>query len=192
MWDDMLTVAKASGKKGFIAYKALATSLAIVDTAKAAIAAFSAMAGIPYVGPILGAVAAAAAVAAGAVQIAAINSATYARGGYTGPGGKYEPAGIVHRGEVVFSQEDVARIGLAPLLSLRKGDAAVPELRIPHSALRTLPGYAGGGVVTGATNPQNFNFALIDDRQSRRDWEARKGMKVLLGELQRRGNKIST
>lgn len=32
-------------------------------------------------------------------------------GGYTGPGGKYEPAGIVHKGEVVFSQADVARNG---------------------------------------------------------------------------------
>lgn len=32
-------------------------------------------------------------------------------GGYTGPGGKYDIAGTVHKGEVVFSQEDVARWG---------------------------------------------------------------------------------
>ena len=36
----------------------------------------------------------------------------HADGGYTGAGGKYEPAGIVHKGEYVFSQEDVQRIGL--------------------------------------------------------------------------------
>ncbi|MGZ4522123.1 MAG: transglycosylase SLT domain-containing protein [Mycobacteriaceae bacterium] len=53
------------------------------------------------------------------------------RGGYTGPGGKYQPAGIVHAGEVVFSQEDVAAHG---------GPAAV-------DALRRARGYAGGGIV---------------------------------------------
>lgn len=35
----------------------------------------------------------------------------FADGGYTGDGGKYEPAGIVHKGEVVWSQEDIARAG---------------------------------------------------------------------------------
>lgn len=35
----------------------------------------------------------------------------YATGGYTGHGSQYEPAGIVHAGEVVWSQADVARWG---------------------------------------------------------------------------------
>jgi hypothetical protein len=35
----------------------------------------------------------------------------FAMGGYTGPGGLYEPAGIVHKGEVVWSQSDVSRAG---------------------------------------------------------------------------------
>lgn len=35
----------------------------------------------------------------------------FSGGGFTGFGNKYEPAGIVHRGEVVFSQADVARHG---------------------------------------------------------------------------------
>lgn len=35
----------------------------------------------------------------------------FSSGGYTGPGGKYDIAGTVHKGEVVFSQEDVARWG---------------------------------------------------------------------------------
>ena len=51
-------------------------------------------------------------------------------GGYTGDGGKYEPAGIVHRGEVVFSQADVRRFG-----GVHKVEAA------------RLRGYADGGVV---------------------------------------------
>ena len=35
----------------------------------------------------------------------------FATGGFTGFGGKYDIAGIVHKGEVVFSQEDVRRAG---------------------------------------------------------------------------------
>ena len=52
-----------------VAYKAVTTALIAIDTYKAAISAFSAMAGIPYVGPILGGIAAAAAVASGVTAI---------------------------------------------------------------------------------------------------------------------------
>ena len=58
------------------------------------------------------------------------NSFHYASGGYTGPGGKYEPAGIVHRGEVVIPQELVKRDW--SMLKSRYGD---------------LPGFAAGGFV---------------------------------------------
>ncbi len=61
----------------------------------------------------------------------------FARGGYTGDGGKYVPAGIVHKGEVVFSQRDVRRHG---------GVRAVERLR--------LRGYADGGVVGGFSLPR--------------------------------------
>ena len=55
----------------------------------------------------------------------------FADGGYTGPGGKYQPAGIVHAGEVVWSQADIARWG----------GVGVVE------AMRTAAGYANGGFV---------------------------------------------
>ncbi len=55
----------------------------------------------------------------------------YASGGYTGPGGKYQPAGTVHKGEYVFDQEAVRRIGLKNLDAMRRG-------------------YANGGLVGGA------------------------------------------
>ncbi|WP_353172453.1 tape measure protein [Acinetobacter rudis] len=48
---------------------------------------------------------------ANAGMIAAQAIGGFSSGGYTGSGGKYDPAGIVHKGEVVFSQEDVARWG---------------------------------------------------------------------------------
>jgi phage-related minor tail protein len=35
----------------------------------------------------------------------------WSEGGFTGPGGKYHPAGIVHAGEGVLSQEEVRSIG---------------------------------------------------------------------------------
>lgn len=60
-------------------------------------------------------------------------SASFAVGGYTGPGGKYEAAGVVHRGEVVFSQDDIARLG---------GVRAVEAIRTGE-----MPGYATGGTV---------------------------------------------
>jgi hypothetical protein len=54
------------------------------------------------------------------------------RGGYTGPGPRKKPAGIVHAGEVVFSQDDVRRHG---------GPAVVEAMR------RGVPGYDVGGIV---------------------------------------------
>lgn len=62
----------------------------------------------------------------------------WADGGYTGPGGKNEPAGIVHAGEVVWSQKDIARAG---------GVGVVEAMRLGRR------GYADGGVV-GEGGPQ--------------------------------------
>lgn len=59
-------------------------------------------------------------------------SISYSTGGYTGPGGKYEPAGIVHKGEGVLSQEDMAALG---------GPSAFFALR---TSLRTGNGLGGG------------------------------------------------
>lgn len=57
------------------------------------------------------------------------------RGGYTGDGGKFEPAGMVHRGEYVMSKEATRRIG-------------VGNLEVLHTAAQR--GYAAGGYVGGA------------------------------------------
>ena len=56
----------------------------------------------------------------------------FSEGGFTGAGGKHEPAGLVHKGEYVLPQEAVSRIGLARLEAMRFGN---------------LPGYAEGGLV---------------------------------------------
>lgn len=62
------------------------------------------------------------------------SAAGFAEGGFTGRGGKYEPAGVVHRGEVVIPQ------------NLVKRDWSMLTQRYGH-----LPGFAGGGVVGGGT-----------------------------------------
>jgi len=85
---------------------------AIAQTATSAINAYSSAAAVPYVGWILAPIAAATAVAAGMIQVAAIkkqqeaaNAQGYAEGGFTPEGGKYEVAGVVHKGEWVASQK---------------------------------------------------------------------------------------
>ncbi|MEA4301851.1 phage tail length tape measure family protein, partial [Klebsiella pneumoniae] len=48
-------------------------------------------------------------------NIKAVADTGFASGGYTGPGGKYQPAGIVHKGEYVFDQASTNRIGVSQL-----------------------------------------------------------------------------
>lgn len=47
----------------------------------------------------------------------------YSSGGYTGDGGKYEAAGVVHKGEFVMTKEATARIGVANLYKMMRGYA---------------------------------------------------------------------
>ncbi|ERB88597.1 phage tail tape measure protein, lambda family [Escherichia coli B26-1] len=74
-----------------------------------------------------------------AIQAAAANF-HFAIGGFTGTGGKYEPAGIVHRGEFVFTKEATSRIGVGNLYRLMRG-------------------YAEGGYVGGAGSPAQMRRA---------------------------------
>ncbi len=48
----------------------------------------------------------------------------YDDGGYTGDGGKYDPAGVVHKGEFVFTKEATKRIGVDNLYAQMKGYAS--------------------------------------------------------------------
>ncbi|HHF3391619.1 TPA: tape measure protein [Haemophilus influenzae] len=63
----------------------------------------------------------AAVAAAGANVISQITSVGFATGGYTGDGGKYTPAGIVHKGEYVITKEATARLGRGFLDHLNYG-----------------------------------------------------------------------
>ncbi|MEG2736251.1 MAG: phage tail tape measure protein, partial [Hafnia sp.] len=80
----------------------------------------------------------------GAVPMGLKSLSSHAVGGYTGDGDKYEPAGIVHRGEFVFTKEATSRIG-------------VPRL---SAMMDSVKGYADGGLVGGVLPmPQSLQTA---------------------------------
>lgn len=94
----------------------------------------------------------------------------YASGGYTGPGGRNQPAGVVHKGEVVWSQHDIARAG---------GVGVVESMR------RGLRGYAAGGIVGGgsisAATPQmnvTINKGASEDKVSEPKSNGRGGFDI--------------
>ncbi|WP_272572120.1 MULTISPECIES: phage tail tape measure protein [unclassified Providencia] len=70
----------------------------------------------------------------------------HSEGGYTGDGGKYQPMGIVHGGEFVFTKEATQRLGIANLYRLmdygQKGYAS--------------GGYVGGSAPMSVTQPTAF------------------------------------
>ncbi len=135
-------------KSGGEEYKLLASAQTIISTYAGAVKAYESQASIPYVGPELGAAAAAAAIIEGLANLAVINGVQFAEGGYTGAGGKYEKAGDVHKGEVVWNQTDVALAG---------GPHAANSMR------PTYKGYADGGIVTGSmTSGINSEIAQMN------------------------------
>lgn len=70
-------MSEEEAKRRFETVKGVQKAQTLVNTFASAISAFQSMASIPYVGPVLGAAAAAAAIAAGMVQIANIDSTTW-------------------------------------------------------------------------------------------------------------------
>ncbi|EMD2098241.1 phage tail protein, partial [Acinetobacter baumannii] len=122
-----------SFKAMFIAQQSFAIASAIISAHLAA-TQVAADATIPFFGAKIAASTAMLAMGyANAGLIAGQTIAGFSDGGYTGSGGKYEPAGIVHKGEVVWSQEDIRRWGGVGLVeNMRK--SANPEAFINNHA----------------------------------------------------------
>ncbi len=113
------------------------------------------MASIPVVGPALGAVAAAAAVAFGAIQIATIKKqhaaqeAAYYTGGYTGGTSYRREAGVVHEGEFVANHLAVQNPAVRPVLDLI--DRAQRTGKVAALTPEALAAAAGGQTGAGQT-----------------------------------------
>lgn len=91
--------------------------------------------------------------------VSALSPQGYANGGYTGHGGKYDPAGIVHKGEGVLTQEEVKALG---------GPQGFEDLR---KSIRR--GYSAGGLVAdthrvgmGAMNAINNGGSIQAEKQA--------------------------
>lgn len=105
-------------KVAFAASKAFAIADSMVKIQQAiASGAVSA----PYPANIIAMASIAAQTASIVSNIQAVSGVGFASGGYTGPGSKYQPAGIVHKGEYVFDQASTNRIGVSQLEALRNG-----------------------------------------------------------------------
>ncbi|MGV5490221.1 tape measure protein [Pseudomonas sp. XP2] len=111
----------------------------------------------------------AAAVVGGTALIAAYAlirgiSGGFAEGGYTGPGGKYEPAGVVHKGEVVWSQADIRRFGgVSAVEALRTGNVT------PITSARVTGGSQSGTAsapgIQQNINVHNYSSAQVEQRR---------------------------
>ncbi len=114
-----------------------------------------------------------------AAAYAGIGQGLYRSGGYTGPGPKNKPAGVVHAGEVVWSQDDIRKAGgVAAVEAMRKGmggmsmPAAIQAPTMPK--LSNMGG--GGGTVSidarttiDATGADAAAIARLEAAMARRD-----------------------
>ncbi len=131
----------------------------IVDTAA------SIMKALAELGPIAGPIAAALMAATGSVQLGIAQAQIgklesdkgYSQGGYTGPGGKHQPAGVVHAGEWVAPMEMVQSPATAPLiawLEQQRRTGSFTVLRPGQIREAQARGYSQGGMVAEAGSQQ--------------------------------------
>ncbi|MDH0740224.1 phage tail tape measure protein [Achromobacter spanius] len=167
--EDALTRFVSTGK---LSFKDLANSI-IADLAR--IAARQAIVGA--IGSIATAFAGGASAGIGSATASDVANATarsgggmmfLSSGGYTGDGAKYEPAGIVHKGEYVLNAAATARIGVDKLDSLNKMGYAQGGLvgRPPGTWSGAGP---GGGPAYQITNQVIFNDTGRETRQTGQD-----------------------
>lgn len=150
---------------------------ATVQTAEAAISAYKSAAAIPMVGHILAPIAAAAALAYGAMQVATIKkqhqaeAAGYYEGGFTGGSRYRREAGVVHEGEFVANHNAVNNPQLLP--ALRLIDVAQRNNtvgRLTATDVSRAMGVGGATVVSAPTvNVQTDNSELADTLRQARD-----------------------
>ncbi len=93
--------------------------------------------------------AAAAAVVSGLANVARINGVQFAEGGWTGPGSKYQVAGVVHADEYVAPKHVV------------NNPSARPHIQALES-MRLRPYFDGGLVTRGISNQIDQNLDILN------------------------------
>lgn len=91
-------------------------------------------------------------------------------GGYTGDGGKYQPKGVVHGGEFVFTKEATRALGIGNLYALMRGAQGYANGGYVGTApMHGLHSHAAGGVtvqtsvVVQSQNSQQQTYGNNDD-----------------------------
>ena len=159
---------------------------AVAQTAMNAIMAYGSVVNIPVVGPIMAPIAAAAAIAAGAIQIAAIKkqhqaeAEGYYLGGFTGGRQYRRQAGIVHEGEFVANHQAVNNPHLMPVLQLidhaqRTNTVArltADDVSRVITAPQTTASLAGQAIASAATAANNTPSLQVVDTATPAQTEA--------------------
>ncbi len=149
---------------------------ALASTAMAVINAYSSAAKVPLVGYIIAPVAAAAALAAGMLQVATIKkqhqaeAAGYYEGGYTGGRDYRRQAGVVHEGEFVANHQAVNNPAVTPFLDFidqAQKNNTVGSLTMDDITRLLAPGQTGStaGVIAPVVNVQTDNSELREELQ---------------------------
>jgi len=79
----------------------------------------------------------------------------HSSGGYTGDGGKYDQAGVVHRGEFVMTKEATQRIGVGNLYAMMRGYADGGLVGGNKAPMYGLAAEQGGGITVNSTVVMN-------------------------------------
>lgn len=171
--------------------KAAAIAKAIISAYTSANDAYAAMVGIPVVGPTLAKAAAAAAIAAGMANVAAIRSQStgYMAGGYTGHIARNQIAGVVHGQEFVMNASATQRIGINNLEALQRGDMndfQSPQMGNNYTKVNTEDS------VPQAISPI-INIALVSDTQTAEQWlSTQEGIKQIMQINRDNGSELAT
>ena len=136
-------VVDTAGAAADAAATAASTAATVADTAAtaAATAATTAMATAASAAALALQAVAASSASSGATSALGALGAGFSSGGWTGPGTKFQPAGIVHADEFVHRQEVVRQPGALAFLTRFN--------QIGMAALKGWHGYAYGGLVMG-------------------------------------------
>ncbi|MFQ1005360.1 hypothetical protein [Gilliamella sp. CG22] len=171
--------------------KAAAIAQAIVNTYQSANAAYASMAGIPYIGPALGAAAAAAAITSGMANVAAIRSQStgFMKGGYTGNLARTQVAGLVHGQEFVMNASATQRIGVNNLEALQRGDMS--SIQVPQITNQTSTSEKAESSLQ--TIAPIINIALVNDNDSAQQWlSTQEGVKRIMQINRENGDELAT
>lgn len=158
-------IASAFGAKGAKVAKAAAITQTIIKTYESATSAYASLAGIPYIGPALGAAAAGAAIAAGFANVQAIRSqpvdaGAYATGGIVGGNNRSgdNMQARVNSGEMILNlgqQANLLNIASGKE-SPRNGQSSQPIVNVN---VRTLPGTTAE-VKQNPNNPEQLEIII--------------------------------